>query len=270
MRHLRLSSRPMLAATALLIAGVLAPVLVTAQAQQSTQSPVPAQPPSAAPGPYKPVPVTLPPAMNDPSFDAFRKQLAQIGQQKDRTALARLVASSFFWVPEDTDVADKNKSGIDNLAKALSLNGSDASGWEAIIAYAAESTIMPDPQRKGVFCAPAEPAFDDQAADELANTTHTDASDWAFPVRDGIEVRATPKQDAPVVDKLGMYLIRILSDDSPANAVMATSVKVMTPSGKEGYVPIDTVLPLGGEQLCYLKEASGWKIAGFRGGELNQ
>ncbi len=129
---------------------------------------------------------------------------------------------------------------------------------------------MPDPQRKGVFCAPAEPAFDDKAADELANETHTDASDWAFPVRDGIEVRAAPKQDAPIVDKLGMYLVRILSDDSPANAVMATSVKVMTPSGKEGYVPIDTVLPLGGEQLCYLKEASGWKIAGFLGGEPNQ
>ena len=268
MRHPRLSSRSIHAAAALLIVGALAPALVTAQAQQATQPP--AQTPSAAPGPYKPVPVTLPPAMNDPSFDTFRKQLTQIGQQKDRASLARLVAASFFWVPEDTDVADKTKSGIDNLAKALNLIGADASGWEAIIAYAAEFTVMPDPQRKGVFCAPAEPAFDDKAADELANVTHTDASDWAFPVRDGIEVRASPKQDAAIVDKLGMYLIRILSDDLPANAVMATSVKVMTPSGKEGYVPIDTVLPLGGEQLCYLKEASGWKIAGFLGGEANQ
>jgi hypothetical protein len=30
------------------------------------------------------------------------------------------------------------------------------------------------------------------------------------------------------------------------------------------------VLPIGGEQLCYIKEAGGWKIAGFMGGEPNQ
>ena len=73
-----------------------------------------------------------------------------------------------------------------------------------------------------------------------------------------------------MVDKLGLYLVRVLADDSPANAVLATFAKVMTPSGKVGYVPIDAILPIGGEQLCYIKEASGWKIAGFLGGEPNQ
>jgi hypothetical protein len=268
MRHLRLSS-PAFAVAALLSAAAFAPSAVGAQAQQPAQSPAPVQP-SAVPGPYKPVPIRLPPPLNDASFESFRQQLAQIAQKKDRAALARLVAANFFWVPEDADVADKGKSGIDNLAKALSLDGSDAPGWEALAAYAAEASVMPDPQRKGVFCAPADPTFDEKAADELANETHTDASDWAFPLRDGIEVRATAKQDAPVVDKLGMYLVRVLSDDSPLNAVMATSVKVMTPAGKVGYVPIETILPLGGEQLCYLKEPGGWKIAGFLGGEHNQ
>jgi hypothetical protein len=269
MRHLRLSSF-ILVATALLIAAAFAPVAATAQTQQPAQPPAPAQPPSALPGPYKPVPITLPAPLNDPSFEGFRQQLAQVAQKKDRAALARLVAANFFWVPEDSDVADKSKSAIDNLARALSLDGSDAPGWEALAAYAAEASVMPDPQRKGVLCAPAEPAFDEKAADELATETHTDASDWAFPLRDGIEVRAAAKQDSPVIDKLGMYLVRVLSDDSPANAVMAISVKVMTPTGKVGYVPIETVLPLGGEQLCYLKDAGGWKIAGFLGGESNQ
>src|SRR5262249_16606474 len=173
-----------------------------------------------APGPYKPVPITLPPAMNDPSFDAFRKQLTQITQKKDRTALAAVVAANFFWVPDDTDIADKKKPAIDNLAKALGLDGSDGYGWESLGSYAAEPSAMADPQRPGVFCAPAEPTFDDKAADELANITQTDASDWVFPIRDAIEVRATPKQDGPVIDKLGMYLIRVIADDSPANAVM--------------------------------------------------
>ena len=181
----------------------------------------------------------------------------------------RLVAANFFWVPEDKDIADKQKSGIDNLAKALSLDGTDGFGWEALAAYAAETTVMADPQRKGVFCAPAEPVFDEKAADELANVTQTDAADWAFPIRDGIEVRAAAKQDAAVVDKLGLYLVRVLPDDSPANAVLATFAKVLTAGGKVGYVPIDTILPIGGEQLCYLKDGGAWKIAGFLGGEPN-
>jgi hypothetical protein len=63
--------------------------------------------------------------------------------------------------------------------------------------------------------------------------------------------------------------VRVLPDDSPANAVLATFAKVLTAAGKVGYVPIDTILPLGGEQLCYLKDGSAWKIAGFLGGDPN-
>ena len=132
------------------------------------------------------MPITLPPGPNDPSFESFRKQLAEIAKNKDRAALTRLVAPNFFWVPEDKDLADKQKSAIDNLSKALGLDGTDGFGWEALAAYANETTVMADPQRKGVFCAPAEPDFDDRAADELANTTQTDAADWAFPTRDGL------------------------------------------------------------------------------------
>ena len=240
---------------------------VVAQAPPQAQAPTPPPLDAPAAGPYKPVVITLPPAVNDPTFDTFRQRLGEIAQKKDRAALARLVAANFFWIPEDTDLADKRKSGIDNLSKALGLDGADAIGWDALAAYAAESSAMADPQRKGVFCAPAEPVFDEKAADELANATHTDAADWVFPLRDGVEVREAAKQDAPVVDKLGLYLVRVLGDDSPANAVYASFVKVMLPSGKTGYVAVETVLPIGGEQLCYIKDASGWKIAGFLGSE---
>ena len=120
------------------------------------------------------------------SFDAFRQQLAEITQKKDRAALTRMVASSFFWVPDDADIADKNLTPIDNLTKALGLD--DAIGWELLAAYAGEPTAGADPQRRGIFCAPAEPTYDEKAADELADETQTDASDWGYPVRDGIEL----------------------------------------------------------------------------------
>ena len=34
-----------------------------------------------------------------------------------------------------------------------------------------------------------------------------------------------------------------------------------------GYVPADALSPLGNDQLCYVKDATGWKIGGFVGGE---
>src|SRR5262245_9382036 len=174
MRHPRLALTSFVAA-ALTITAVLAPVSLSAQGQPQGQD----QPPASVIGPYKPVPIKLSAAMNDPSFDAFRKQLAEVAQKKDRAALSRMVAPNFFWIPEDKDLAEKGKPAIDNLAKALGLNDKDGFGWEALSAYAGEATTSPDAQHQGVFCAPAEPAFDEKAADELANATHTDAADWA-------------------------------------------------------------------------------------------
>jgi hypothetical protein len=260
MRHPRLAFTSFVAA-ALAVAGMLAPASLSAQGQGQPHAPVI--------GPYKAVPIKLPPTMSDPSFDAFRKQLAEIAQKKDRAALGRMVAQNFFWIPEDKDLAEKGKPPLENLSKALGLNDKDGFGWEALSAYAAEASASPDAQHQGVFCAPAEPAFDEKEADALANATHTDAADWAFPIRDGIEVRATAKQDAPVVDKLGLHLVRVLADDSPANAVAATFVKVVTPAGKVGFAPADTIMPVGGEQLCYIKDGGAWKIAGFFGGDPN-
>ena len=265
MRHPRLSSTHFVAA-ALVIAGVLAPLAVFGQAQPPAPPTAPEQGQMPAPviGPYKVVPIKLPPAMNDPSFEAFRKQLADIAERKDRAALARLVAPNFFWVLLDKNLADKQKSAIDNLVNALNLDA--AGGWEELAGYAAETTAAQDPQRRGIVCAPGQPAFDGNAADQLLNATNSDPADWFFPIRDGIEVRSEAKQDAPVVDKLGLYLVLVLIDEVSAQEVF---FKVLTPSGKVGYVLANAVRPIGDDQLCYVQESGTWKIAGFYGGETN-
>jgi hypothetical protein len=199
----------------------------------------------------------------------IRKELAEIAQKRDRAALAERVAANFFWIPEARDLADKQRPGIDNLAKALGLDAPDGVGWDTIAAYAGEASTAADPQRSGVICSPAEAGFEEAAADVLANATQTDATDWVFPIRDGVEVRSGARQDATVIETLGLHLVRVIPDESPANAVLSV-IKVLTPSGKVGFVPLESVLPIGGEQMCYVKEASGWKIAGFLGGEANQ
>jgi hypothetical protein len=251
-----------LAATAFVIAAT------SLLAQQPAPQPAPAQQPAPAlapPKPYKPVTIKLPTPVADPSFVAFRKQVGDIAQKKDRAALAKLVAQSFFLVNGEKDAADKKKPGIDNLAKALSLDGKDgAAGWNTLAEYAKEPTAEPDEEHKGALCAPADPAFDENAAEALAKQTQTDPGDWGYPVKDGVEVRSAGKPDAPVTDKLGLYLVRVYPDDSPAAAVQGPDfIRVVLPSGKVGYVAGDQLLSLGNEQLCYAKEGSAWKITGF-------
>jgi hypothetical protein len=257
-----------------LAAAVLAGVLAaTSLAQQPAPAPgqaAPGQqpPPPPAPAPpkaYKPITIKLPVAMADAGFVAFRKQLGDIAQKKDRAALAKVVAQNFFLVAGEKDAADKKKPGIDNLAKALSLDGKDgAAGWNTLGEYAKEPTAEPDPDHKGVVCAPADPTFDENAAEALAKDTQTDPGEWGYPVKDGVEVHAAPKPDAPVTDKLGLYLVRVYPDESPAGAVAGSDfIRVVLPSGKLGYVAGDQLLSLGNEQLCYAKEGNAWKIAGF-------
>jgi hypothetical protein len=259
-----------------LLAGLTAAAVVLlffgARAPQSVAGPAPGGPPPApaAPAPpkaYKVVPVQLPKNVADPSFDGFRRQLAGIAKKKDRAALGRIVAQNFFWLPEDKDVADKSKSGLDNFAKAIGLDGRDAPGWEVLEQFADDPTGDAHPQRPGVICGPGEAAFDEKAAEELATATATDPSDWAYLGSNGVQVRSGPAPNSPVIERLGLHLIRIYPDDSPASAVQgADMMRIVTPSGKVGFVPTEQLRGLASDQLCYIKEGNAWKITGVIGG----
>ena len=261
MRHPLIASTVALAA--LLSVGVLMPEPGSAQ-----QGGRPGQPPPVAPiKPYKAIAVTPPKPMSDASFDAFRKQLADIAAKKDRAGLAKLVvAQGFFWLQEK-DMADKRKSGVDNLAKAIGLDAKDGSGWEVLNSYATDPTARPMPDHQGVVCSPAAPTFDTNAFDALLKSTQTDPADWGYIIKDGVEARGTAQPNAAVVEKLGLVLVRVLPDDAPpANNAAPTAIHVATPAGKSAFVAVDAIAPLANDEMCYLKDASGWKITGYLGG----
>ena len=243
----------------------VAPVL--AQGQQTPQI-LPLKPPPPPPiTPYTPVAAKPPVAYDDAAFVAFRKQLADVVAKKDRAALAKLVvAQGFFWI-QDKDMADPKKPGIDNLANAVGLAAKDGSGWAVIGGYGNESTAAELPDHKGVFCAPADPTIDPQAFEALGKATQTDPSEWGYPLKDGVEVHAAAQPNSPVIEKLGLNLVHVLPDTAaPNDANSPAFLRVATPSGKSGFVAMDAIAPLGGDQMCYSKDASGWKITGFLGG----
>jgi hypothetical protein len=221
-------------------------------APPTQRGPTPGQPlQPALPKPYKEIAVTLPPPSNDPSFAAFLKQLDDIAMKKDRPALARLVVSTnFFWIGEvngrEGDKANKRKSGIDNLAAAIDLDDKEGSGWFVIAQAATETSLEPMQQKRGVLCSPANPIFDEKAADQLLKATSTNELDWAFPTKPGIDVHASAQPNSPIVGKLGMYLIRVMPEEPPAGnqATESPFVRVVMSNGKVGYVAAEFLSPI--------------------------
>jgi hypothetical protein len=234
--------------------------------QRGPAAPPPQQPAAAPVKPYKPVSITAPAAVADPSFEAFRKQLGAVAEKKDRKALAGLVAPNFFWMGEKGDKADKKKPSVENLAKAIQLDGKEAPGWELLGAAAGDPTGTPFPDRKDTICSPADPTFNAQELEALAKATGTDEGDWAYPTQTGLEVHSGPQPNSPVVEKLGLHFVRVMQDNAPGDQ-QNPMLKVVTPSGKTGFVLAEALSPLGNDQLCFSKEGGGWKISGFIGGD---
>ncbi len=262
--------RPWIASTTLLAAlmgVVLAAGSGFAQGQQLPLPPGGFKPPPPAPvKPYTAVAVTPPKPYPDQSFQAFHQQLATVAAHKDRAALAKLVvAQGFFWV-QDKDIADKGKSGIDNLARAIGLDAKDGSGWDSLTAFASDPTAAELPEQKGIVCGPADPTLDAKAFESLTQATQTDPSEWGYPLKDAVEVRTAAQPNAPVLEKLGMTLVRVLPDSADGDANAPSFLHIALPDGKAGFVAADAISPLGGDQMCYTKDASGWKIAGYFGG----
>jgi hypothetical protein len=226
-------------------------------------------PPPPPPAPVKPfTPVAITPAgpFNDPSFAAFRKNVAEAAAHKDRAALSKLiVAQGFFWV-QDKNLADATKPGIDNLAKALGLNDPDTGGWDILTSDANDPTLAEVPQQPGLYCAPAPPKFDVSAFQNMVEQTDTDPTDWGYPSGQDVAVRAAAQPNAQVVEKLGLYFVRVLADSAPAQPGAPMFLHVALPDGKTGYVAVDDVVPLASDQICYTKQAGAWKIAGYIGG----
>ena len=246
-------------AIAISAAFAFAMTAVPATAQQGA-------PQIAPPKAYTPVAVKPPVPSTDGSFEAFRKQLADVAQKKDRAGLQKLVvAKDFFWESEGGDHADAKASSINNLAKAISLDDKDGAGWEILAAAAQEPTLEADEDHKGVMCGPGSPQIDEQALVALIKGTGTDADEWGFPTSPNMEIRSAARPDAPVLEPLGMNLVRVYPEENNSTEP-ATMLRFVAPSGKLGYVPIMGVLPIVSDQLCYIKEAGVWKIAGYAGG----
>jgi len=223
--------------------------------------PVAAQEPPTRGKPYRPVPIQQPAEIKDPDLTVLRAKVAEAARNRDRAALAKLAADKgFFWDRDGADAA-RGRHGIDVLGAALGLSNKNGVGWDMLAGLADDPSAAPVHSRKGAVCGPAEPRFDAKAFAALLKDTQTDAAAWGYPYAAGADVRATPQASAPVIDKLGLTFVRVL----PGGSVNPNYMRVLTPAGKVGFVTIDTLAPIGSDQLCYVKDGGAWKVGGYIG-----
>jgi len=101
--------------------------------------------------------------------------------------------------------------------------------------------------------------FDVKAFNDLMQATKTDPDEWAYPVSADVEVRATPQPSGAVIDKLPFGFVRVM----PESALnLPAFLRIVTPAGKTGYAFVDSIAPIGDDQICYVRDANGWKIGG--------
>src|SRR6185503_17029526 len=123
------------------------------------------------------------------------------------------------------------KPGIENFAKAVSLDNKDGSGWDMVIGFAADPTAAPYPEKKDTICAPAEPTFDDKEFEALIKSTGTQDGDWGFLTQPNVEMRSAGQPNSAVVEKLGMHFVRVM-EDGAAPSGDNPMIKIVAPSGK--------------------------------------
>jgi hypothetical protein len=236
----------------------------------AAQTPAPAAPPAKAkPAPYKPVAIKLPADSKDAGFIAFRHELAKVAKARVYSDLARLVVRRrFFWDRDFGGAFDPTKSGVENLAVAVRLEARNGAGWGTLVVFAAEATTKHEPSRPGVVCSPGQPSFSEPDFDHLLDLTKTSSSDWLYPRADAITVYAAPRVDSAVIETLGLNFVRVLREGTGAVADNGAAwLRVLTPTGRIGFVDRTVLLGLEPRRLCYRKDVTGrWQIAGYIGG----
>ena len=220
--------------------------------------------------PYDTVAITFAPAPTDKDFDAFRARLAAAAEAKDAKALRALVRpKGFFWERDLGGGFERKKSSFDNFSLAVSLDAEDGAGWKQLASVTRERSGRHE-KRRGVFCAPAEPRFDEKKFVAMLESLDATIFEWGYPREAGkVAVRAKPEANAEVIETLGLNFVRIVLEESVGDEPPKEKpfMRVVTPSGKVGHVATgDLMLTLVG-RLCFAKDAkAGWQIVGFIGG----
>ena len=252
---------------AVLATATLTAAPVLAQGQQKPQI-LPLKPPPPPPiKPYTPVAAKPPVAYDDAAFVAFRKQLSDVAAKKDRAALAKLVvAQGFFWI-QDKDMrrSEKARHRQSRQGDRSCRQGRLRLGHSRRLRQRADRGRIARPQGRVLRAGRS-----DHRSAGLRSARQGDAD---RSVRMGLSAQGRRRSSCRGATEFsgrrkagfepGARAARFGPPNDPNPPAF---LHVATPSGKSGFIAMDAIAPLGGDQMCYSKDSSGWKITGYLGG----
>jgi hypothetical protein len=233
--------------------------------------------------PYPEVKVRAPaPFKGDAAFEKARKALADAVAKKDIAALSALVAPNFMLLAggDPSDQAEKGRDGLHNFKVAFGFRarGQKADGkteggpqWD----YLADLTSGDFTQGRSanMACGPASAVPDERAIEAASQRIESpkERLDWVY-TTDEITLTARPGAGNAVGKISGVALPVAGMHPRPRQGqqqdAAPTHLELLLPSGKTGWVAIDSVSPLGGAQLCLGRQPGGdWKIVSFDQGD---
>jgi hypothetical protein len=214
----------------------------------------------------------------DAAFEKMRAAFADAVEKKDQAALSALVAPSFLWTigGQPADELDLGRDPIHNFKVVFGFRGlgkdvdggvDDGPYWDALTAFAGDSTYYTATDAGNLVCGPVAAEVADSGAFEQARKkieSGEDRPDWYFTLANTDVIKAP--NDKAKIDKVGTVALPLLSVSPPVVEGQAprepTHVEVLLPSGKTGWIPTNLVRALFADRLCYAKTPSGdWKIA---------
>jgi len=177
-----------------------------------------------------------------------------------------VLAQGFFWIKE------RGQRGRKKSRDRGAVHGTQSRRQEwvglgiASASFAADDTAAPYPERPNTVLLAGRSGIQPPDLEKLGRDDKTNLGDWGF-------LRAGWRRGAP--DRAGEFArhrkarhafrardARYGAECEPGNDAYRHAKR------KVGFVAAEAVSPLGSDQLCYGKDASGgWKIVGMIGGE---
>jgi hypothetical protein len=230
--------------------------------------------------PYPEIKVTVnQPYAPDADFQKVQAAFAEAVAKRDAAALFGLVAPMFFWTVNGglADGLDLGRNAIDNFKVVFGfrVQGKDEDGgvedgpyWDVLEGFAGHSTFYAANDASTLICGPigadvADPQAYEQARKKVE--TGDDGAEWYFTLKE-TAVAKTPGDAGPPIAKVGVIAMPLISTFPVAREgqpePQITHVEVLLPSSKSGWVPVNSVLPMVTDRLCYAKTPNGqWKLA---------
>lgn len=197
----------------------------------------------------------------DLTFEKFRNDLLAAVQRRD---VDFILAALHPVINNGYDI----EPGVDEFRKRWSPQDSKSSVWDVLESILTGGGSFAKNNSEREFCGP-------YAVSEWAKVVRqlpkgSDSLDYVAITASDVAVRLEPKSTSPIVARLSYDVVRSVPNSQVLNrtsAAFSSWIKIITPSGQEGYVPDNYVQGPMDHGACFRKVHGKWLITKLATGE---